>query len=110
MINAQKLDETMLELGHSDNLIGTDYLRQGIALYEAGARAITKELYPAIAKAANSTPARVERTMRHSIERAWERGSWDAQMRCFGHSIDPRKGCPTVSEYLARMARICHED
>lgn len=110
MINAQKLDKIMLELGHSDNLTGTEYLRRGVALYDGGSTRMTKELYPAIAKAAGSTPARVERAMRHSIGRAWERGSLDAQLRFFGHSVDPARGAPTVGEYLARVARICHEN
>jgi two-component system response regulator (stage 0 sporulation protein A) len=48
--------------------------------------------------------------MRHSIERAWERGSIKAQETYFGYSIDPNTGRPTVSEFVARMAKLCHED
>ena len=35
---------------------------------------ITKQLYPEIAKAYNTTASRVERAIRHSIEVAWSRG------------------------------------
>lgn len=110
MINEKKMDEIMLELGHTENLLGTGYLRQAVALYEGGARGITCQLYPAIAAATASTPAQVERNMRHSIEVAWARGDTDAQMRYFGNSVNPSSGRPTVSEYIARMARLCREN
>lgn len=108
-INEQKLDEVMLELGHRDSVKGTEYLRIGAALYERD-MSMTKELYPAIAKAANTTPSRVERAMRHSITSAWGRGSIDAQRKYFGYSVHPDKGAPTVGEYLARIVRVCGAD
>lgn len=104
-----KLDQIMMDLGHTDNLRGTGYLREAARIYRPG-MSITKELYPAIAAAANSTPERVERAMRHSIETAWQRGSYALQYQYFGYSVDPQKGRPTVSEYVARMARLCNED
>jgi two-component system response regulator (stage 0 sporulation protein A) len=104
-----KIDDVLLELGHSDNLLGTEYIRTGVALYERGV-SMTKELYPAIAKAYATTPSRVERAMRHSIEKAWERGSFEVQTRYFGYSVDPETGRPRVGEYLARLARICREN
>jgi two-component system response regulator (stage 0 sporulation protein A) len=110
MINSQKLENAMLELGHPENLSGTGYLREGVELYNAGLTRMTKELYPAIAKAANTTPARVERAMRHSISAAWARSCRESQQRFFGNSINPETGTPTVGEYVARMARICRED
>jgi two-component system response regulator (stage 0 sporulation protein A) len=108
-INEQKLDEIMLELGHRDSVKGTEYIRIGVALYDRDI-AMVKELYPAIAKAASTTPIRVERAMRHSIATAWDRGSMDAQQRYFGYTVSPGKGVPTVREYLARIARVCGEN
>ena len=109
-INKQKMDDIMLDLGHAENLLGTGYLRRGIEFYSQGMIRMTKELYPAIAEAVGSTPARVERAMRHSIESAWNRGDELTQLRYFGWSVNPEKGAPTVGEYVARMARVCHED
>ena len=108
-IDNEKLDGVLLELGHRDNIMGTEYLRVGAGLYERS-MSMTKELYPAIAKAAGTTPIRVERAMRHSIETAWTRGSYDAQLKYFGHTVSPDKGRPTVGEYLARIARVCGEN
>lgn len=110
MIDEQKMDEIMLTLGHTDFNRGTAFLRDGVKLYDGGMRRMTKEIYPTIAKIHGSTPSRVERCMRHSIERAWERGSYQGQTTWFGYTVNPEKGTPTVGEYLARMARICHED
>lgn len=108
-IDEKKLDEVMLELGHTENIKGTGYIRIAAALYERG-MAMTKELYPAIAKAANTTPSGVERALRHSITSAWGRGSTEAQLKYFGHTVHPDKGAPTVGEYLARIVRVCGAD
>lgn len=110
MINEAKMEEIMLELGHTENLLGTGYIRQAVTLYDAGTRAICKEIYPALAAAANATPQQIERNIRHSIEAAWSRGNNEAQLRWFGYSVNPATGRPTVGEYIARMARICHEN
>lgn len=110
MIDEKKMDEVMLELGHPENLLGTGYIRQAVLLYEAGVQQITGELYPALAEAFNATPQQIERNIRHSIETAWMRGSIEAQLRWFGYSVNPATGRPTVGEYIARMARICHEN
>lgn len=109
MMNEQKVEKTLLELGHRENLLGTAYIRMALPMWRQG-MSITKELYPALAKAAGSTPSRVERAMRHSIATAWDRGNLDAQREYFGYTVSPVRGVPTVSEYVARMARVCGED
>lgn len=110
MINEVKLDEMLLELGHDDFNRGTAFIREGVKLYEAGHRALTKDLYPTIARAHESTASRVERAMRHSLGKAWGRAPYDTRLRYFGMSVSPDTGQPTVGEYVARMARICRED
>lgn len=109
MINAQKLDNVLLTCGLRDNLLGTDYTRRAVRLYQPG-MSITKELYPAIAAAVGSSSSRVERAMRHAIESGFDRcGYSDEVMTMFGNTIDPNKGRPTVSEFVATVARICRE-
>lgn len=110
MINEAKMEQIMLELGHTENLSGTGYLRQAICLYEERAGQMCGEIYPAIAQAVNASPTQVERNMRHSIEKAWNRGNIAAQQQYFGYSVSPDRGRPTVGEYVARMARLCHEN
>ena len=49
--------------------------------------AVTKELYPGIAKKYNTTPSRVERAIRHAIEVAWSRGHIETINKLFGYTI-----------------------
>jgi two-component system response regulator (stage 0 sporulation protein A) len=108
-VNKEKLEEVMLELGHTEASRGTEYLRMACDIYDRE-MAMCKELYPTLAKVAGSTSSRVERAMRHSIESAWLRGNPSMQHEVFGHSIDPARGKPTVKEYLGRMTRYCSAD
>ena len=108
MISEEKLDRALLDLGHDDFNRGTAYLREAVKIYEPGMM-LTKELYPAIAKAHKSTGARVERSIRHSIEKAWSRGCPEVRLRFFGYSYSPEMGRPQVGEYVARLARLCRE-
>lgn len=107
-IDETKLEQNMRDLGHGERLNGTEYLREGVRMYRQGI-GMTKELYPGIAAAHNTTASRVERAMRHSIERAWERGDYKAQLRMFGYTVNPNTGVPTVGEWVATMARLCRD-
>lgn len=108
MINEEKLDGLLLELGHDDYSQGTALLREAVKDYNG--QLLTKVLYPQIAKRRGTTAARVERNMRYSIEKAWSRCPYDVQIKWFGNSIDPQTGRPQVGEYVARLARICRDN
>ena len=109
MKNTQILENVMLDLGHDFRCIGTDFLMQAAGLYEPGMR-LTKELYPALALANDTTAGAVERAMRHSIDKAWtDRCSLDSRSIWFGNSINPETGRPTPGEYVARLARIIRQ-
>ena len=66
--------------------------------------AITKELYTMIAETFHDKPSRVERSIRHAIECAWDRCDLDVRMHYFGNTISPVKCKPTNSEFIARVA------
>ena len=63
--------------------------------------AVTKQLYPSVAKDYETTPSRVERAIRHAIEVAWSRGKMDTIDEMFGYTIHNGKGKPTNSEFIA---------
>jgi two-component system response regulator (stage 0 sporulation protein A) len=105
-INLKELDRKMTRMGFRENISGTPLLREAVQMWRPG-MGITKELYPALAKRFASTPTRVERSMRHAITTAWERGEALTIMDCFGYSVSPYKSAPTVGEFVARMARVC---
>ena len=66
--------------------------------------AITKKLYPGVAEAHDTTPARVERAVRHAIEVAWDRGDIEVLSYYFGSTVHARRGKPTNSEFIAMLA------
>lgn len=66
--------------------------------------AVTKVLYPEVAKRFNTTPSRVERAIRHAIEVAWDRGDLETLQKYFGYTVNSTKGKPTNSEFIAMIA------
>lgn len=108
MIDTKKLDETLLELGHDDFVRGTALLREAVRRWDVREHPfMTKELYPALAREFGSTPSRVERSMRHTIEKAWLRGDSRLQKRIFGAAYSAERGKPTNGGYIAGLARFC---
>ena len=66
--------------------------------------AVTKILYPTVAKRFDTTASRVERAIRHAIEVAWDRGDVDILNSYFGYTIHNGRGKPTNSEFIAMIA------
>ena len=66
--------------------------------------AVTKVLYPTVAKLYQTTASRVERAIRHAIEVAWSRGKLDTLDELFGYTVSNGKGKPTNSEFIALIS------
>ncbi|WP_443082190.1 sporulation transcription factor Spo0A [Terrisporobacter sp.] len=95
------------EIGVPAHIKGYLYLREAIKMVIENVEllgAVTKELYPNIAKKYNTTPSRVERAIRHAIEVAWSRGKVDTINQLFGYTVHNTKGKPTNSEFIAMIA------
>ena len=95
------------ELGVPSHIKGYSYIKEGINLIfnePSLASAITKELYPAIAKKYDTTNSRVERAIRHAIEVSWNRGNWELMEEIFGYSVDIDKAKATNSEFIVTLA------
>ena len=95
------------EIGVPAHIKGYQYLREAIiiAINDMDViNAITKVLYPQVAKTFQTTPSRVERAIRHAIEVAWDRGDLDTLQRFFGYTVSNTKGKPTNSEFIALIA------
>lgn len=95
------------EIGVPAHIKGYQYLREAIIIAVDDMdviNAITKVLYPQVAKTFQTTPSRVERAIRHAIEVAWDRGDLDTLQRFFGYTVSNTKGKPTNSEFIALIA------
>lgn len=95
------------EIGIPAHIKGYLYLRTAILMSVENMdllNAVTKQLYPDIAKEYDTTDTRVERAIRHAIEVAWERGNIDMIHELFGYTVQADKGKPTNSEFIALVA------
>ena len=99
--------EVIHEIGVPAHIKGYQYLREAIILTINDMEvinAVTKVLYPAVAKKYGTTPSRVERAIRHAIEVAWDRGDLETLQKFFGYTVSNIKGKPTNSEFIAMIA------
>ena len=95
------------ELGVPSHIKGYTFIREGINLIyndPSLSSAITKELYPIIAKKYETTSSRVERAIRHAIEVSWNRANWELMDEIFGYSVDIDKAKATNSEFIVTLA------
>lgn len=102
-----KVTEMLHEIGIPAHIKGYHYLRDSIMMAVEDMdilNAITKVLYPTVAKKHQTTSSRVERAIRHAIEVAWSRGKLDTIDEIFGYTVSNGKGKPTNSEFIALIA------
>ena len=102
-----QITNLFLTLGIPAHIKGYQYLREAIMIAVNDMdviNAITKVLYPQVAKTFSTTPSRVERAIRHAIEVAWDRGDLETLQRFFGYTVSNTKGKPTNSEFIALIA------
>ena len=102
-----EVTRVMHDIGVPAHIKGYQYVRTAILMViedEDLINAVTKQLYPAVAKKYATTNSRVERAIRHSIEVAWTRGKPQTMNEVFGYTINTGKGKPTNSEFIAMIA------
>lgn len=102
-----KVTEILHEIGVPAHIKGYHYLRDSIIMSVERPEiinAVTKQLYPSVAKKYETTSSRVERAIRHAIEVAWDRGDVDVLNSYFGYTIHNDRGKLTNSEFIAMIS------
>lgn len=102
-----KVTDILHEIGVPAHIKGYHYLRDSIIMSVEKPEiinAVTKQLYPSVAKKYETTSSRVERAIRHAIEVAWDRGDVDILNSYFGYTIHNDRGKPTNSEFIAMIS------
>ena len=102
-----KVTEILHQIGVPAHIKGYHYLRDSIILSIEKPEiinAVTKQLYPSVAKKYDTTSSRVERAIRHAIEVAWDRGDVEVLNSYFGYTIQGSRGKPTNSEFIAMIS------
>ena len=103
----RRITSVISEIGIPAHINGYQYLRNAIMMSiesPDAINAVTKIIYPTIAKSYETSPSRVERAIRHAIEVAWSRGNIDTLDSIFGYTVDDSRGKPTNSEFIAIVA------
>lgn len=101
------ISNILKELGMTANLLGYDYVRAAIKMVCMDVNTIhsvTKTIYPALADMYDTTSSKAERGIRHAIKAVWTRGNVNAMTELFGYTVDPNKGKPSNSEFIAMIA------
>ena len=107
MMVCEEIGELLEQLGLDRKEKGFERLSYAIAVtakeFER-AGSVTKLLYPDLAKHFQTTPEKIERSLRHLIEKSWEKGEKTRFEELFGYHRDNSEIRPTNSEYIAILA------
>jgi len=101
------ITEIIHQIGVPAHIKGYHFLRYAIMTAVEDPEiinAVTKQLYPTVAKRFDTTSSRVERAIRHAIEVAWDRGDVEVLNSYFGYTIHTSRGKPTNSEFIAMIS------
>lgn len=94
------------KLGFPPHLKGYNYLRTALMLSVCSTEmceSITKKLYPEIARLHDTTPQRVERSMRHAISTVYTRGQNQYISEIFSGLLPEERMYPTNHELISAL-------
>lgn len=100
------VSDLLTSMQFAPKLKGFDYLKPAIALLEQDRKQpITKVLYPAVAEICSCESGHVERSIRHAIEKTWDR----RDVQVWEHYFPGLTKRPANAVFLARMAEALHQ-
>lgn len=109
----RKVCKLLRNLGVPEHLTGYNYLVEAVMMVSqepACLRKMTTFVYPYIGQKHRVSAASVERAMRHAVESACLRCDPDELFGFFGNTIDPDKGKPSNSEFIARVSGAVRQE
>lgn len=106
-----KIHQLLHLLGFRRCCSGYDCVLEAVYLVRyAGMRMMTKEVYPAVAKACGGTSSRVEKAIRDGIHDAWSRRDdalWSMYFPC---NRDGSLSCPSNTDFILAFASDAARD
>lgn len=105
----EHIRELLFEMGAPDHLLGYQYTIDAVTSVIEDPSRLNKviyDLYPPLALKHNTAVASFDCAIRRLIDAVFERGDIDILTGYFGSTIDPKKGRPTNSAFIARVANI----
>ena len=101
-----RIVKLLWEVGIPMHVHGYHYLLQAVQLMlmlPQGSVNLSHQLYPRIAQHFHTTSSSVERSIRHAINMAWQRGHLTAADGIFGRSQNLTHDKPTNGEMIALL-------
>lgn len=93
------------KLGMNNDLKGYYYCKYAIELIiKLGFFVEINNVYVLIGDKFKTSGKNVERNIRYSIEKTWEKGNTENIDKMFGYSVDYERGKPTNREFLFMIA------
>jgi two-component system response regulator (stage 0 sporulation protein A) len=99
-----RVQDYLIKLGVSPRLSGFNHAVYAIMMYHSGVN-ITKDIYPQVAELFETTPSRVERSIRHAIENLFHHGDLEELQKVFGNCFSKETGKPTNMGFIS-MVRL----
>lgn len=99
--------------GISAHLLGYRYLREAIShtiIAKLSITSLKSQIYPYVSEMFQTSPEKVERAIRNSIEKAWINHQDDGVDFLLGFSSRSRKGRPTNSEFIFLLIECVKTD
>lgn len=96
----------LLEIGIPANLLGFTYIVYAVQLALTSSEytlRVTRQLYVDVANHFSTKESCVEKCMRKAIATGMEYGRLELIEQIFGSSINPEKGVPTNSQFIASL-------
>lgn len=103
----EKITDIFIQIGIPANIKGYLFLKEAIKISMNNleiVNSLTKKLYPEIAEHFNTNSCRVERSIRHAIEVAWNRGRLVNLNSIFGLYVYSNNDKPSNGELIAFLA------
>lgn len=109
-IDERIVKKLLKEMAVPMNIKGYQYLSKAIVLLskEKGMK-ISLGLYPKVAKEFGTTGSRVERSIRHAVERTFEIGNYNMLNEVCGTKVSVTKGKMTNSEFMYAIVEYLEE-
>ena len=101
------LEAVLLELGLPHHIKGYAFTKQSVLMIakdKSYRDNLCKGLYVDVAKECNTEPNRVERALRHAIEKVFSNTDIEVLKKYFGNSIDTRKNRVSNKHFLITLA------
>lgn len=109
IIDEADIKELFGKIGVLAHLKGYHYLVRAIHIMledPSAINAVTRKIYSEVAKQYGSTPKRVERAIRNTIESTWNKGDIDTLNELFGSDILGEKAWPSNSEFIIKISNL----